>query len=76
MVLWHLMAVRCRNGLSKGQMALQLVIMAWKAWYQERVIECLERRVQDATETGEPRPPSIRKMRKAELVQRTKNGIK
>ena len=50
-------------------MALQLVIMAWKAWYQELVIECLEKQVQNATEAGEPRPSSIWQMRKGELVE-------
>ena len=69
MVPWHLTAVQCRNGMARGRVALQMVIMAWKAWYQEMVIGCLEQQVQSVPETGEYRPTSIWQMRKAELVE-------
>ena len=55
--------------MARGRAALQTVIMAWKAWYQEMVIGCLEQQVQSGPETGEYRPTSIWQMRKAELVE-------
>ncbi|CAK0872907.1 unnamed protein product [Prorocentrum cordatum] len=67
---WRPIAVQCRSGAARANVAIRLVFMAWKAWYQELLVDYLEREVQTLRQREEG-PRSIWQMREAELVTLT-----
>ncbi|CAK0825609.1 unnamed protein product [Prorocentrum cordatum] len=64
---WRPTVVQCRSGAARASAATRLVFMAWRAWYQELLVDYLEREVLTLRQR-EDTPRSIWEMRKAELV--------
>ncbi|CAK0869248.1 unnamed protein product [Prorocentrum cordatum] len=64
---WRPTVVQCRSGAARASVATRLVFMAWRAWYQELLVDYLEREVLTLRQR-EDTPRSIWEMRKAELV--------